>query len=47
VKTLGSKLGKEQILAVSDFGETSWRIEGSENEFSHRLALSAPLAASS
>jgi tRNA(His) 5'-end guanylyltransferase len=39
VKTLVSKFGNDQILAVSDFDEMSRRIEWSEIEFSHRLAL--------
>jgi tRNA U34 5-carboxymethylaminomethyl modifying GTPase MnmE/TrmE len=44
VKTPASKFDNDQILAVSDFGEMSRRMEGSENEFSHRLALDLHLA---
>ena len=39
VKTPVSKFGNDQILAVSDFDERSRRIEWSEIEFSHSLAL--------
>jgi len=39
VKTSVSKFGNDQILAVSDFDEMSRRIEWSEIEFSHSLAL--------
>ena len=43
VKTLVSKFGNDQILAVSDFDEMSRRIEWSEIEFSHSLALQRAL----
>ena len=39
VKTPGVKFGNDPIFAVSDFDEMSRRIEWSEIEFSHSLAL--------
>ena len=42
VKTPGAKFGNDPIFAVSDFDEMSRRIEWSEIEFSHSLALQRP-----
>ena len=39
VKTLGSKIGNDQILASAHFDEMSRRIGWSKNEFLHRLSL--------